>query len=1266
LVGRRHEILPDVTAPARGVPERFVLERKIGSGGFGAVYVAYDRERQVRLALKTLIRAGASAAYRFKHEFRALAGVAHPNLVRLHELYAHGEDWCFTMDLVSGVHFDRYVRGEGGGGSGQHLLASTHVGGTPELAAPAGRAPDSSTGTITLDANLGPVLDERRLRTALAGLASGVLALHAAGILHRDLKPSNVLVRPDGRTAILDFGLAASGVVDTHESMELVGTPAYMSPEQAQGRPLSTASDWYAVGVMLYEALCNHLPFSGTTPDLLAARVQRDPRDPRTMFKRLPEDLCELCMELLRRDPAARPSGAEIAARLGLEAHASALTDAARRAPFVGRREELGALSAAFEQVQAGTPMVVEVRAPSGVGKSALIRRFLEDQRGAAVVLEGRCYEREYVPYKAFDGIVDALTRTLQRLPRVEAAALLPRGVREVARLFPALGRLEVLQAVPEREPAPDAHAARQRAFAALRELFAQLGDRTEVILFIDDAHWADADSAALLFELLRPPEPPRLLLIVATRGAGEPTGNDVLRVLQAARPEGAAHRSVHLELRPLTEADAEALARAYVDGDGPEASKRAAAVARESGGSPLFIRELARTVSHGGATGDEVSLQGLLVDRIGTLDPAARAVLGLLACAIRPLGEEILRQAAGQGVPEAHEAIRRLHEGGFIHSVQVRDQSLVEILHERVRAAALATLEPGERTRSCLRLAETLEAVPEADLETLAQLFAAAGEPGRAAPHAERAGDRASAALAFAQAVDLYMVALDGTGRDNRLRVLEKLADALAHAGRGRDAAFIYVEAARLRDDDQGSVLRERAAIQLLRAGHIEAGLDVLRPVAESLGLALPPTPGRALTNLLWNRARIKLRGPLMRARRSEGDVPPRQLRRIDLCWALGNGLVGVDLVRAAGYQARHVLLASEAGEPYRISCALAKEAVLSALENQAGILRAGALLAQAEVLAREVGHPHALAWVVTASAVKAWAECRLAACAELCEKAVALFHERCADIFYEVGSVEVWFNLHVQFLLGRIETVARRVSSCVREAEARGDLYTLTTARAYVRPTLWLAQDRPEDARREADEAIAQWGTSAWHHQHWAGLRADCHVDLYEGAGARLLERVATHLPSMKRTKQLRLRAPRIEVTYLEGRGALETVRTTPARRRELLPVAERVARALDGESSLWASAHAAALRAGIAALGDDGRRSSSPALFERARVAYESLEMPLYAAACAASRGQLLGGDEGAALRAAARQRMEAAGVKHPERFAAFLVPTPGGTG
>ncbi len=317
-------------AGAAGCPQRlggYRIESELGRGGMGVVYRAFDEKRGVAVALKTLKRADSTAILRFKQEFRALADVSHPNLVALHELTADGPSWFFTMELVEGVDFLSFVRW--GTEQTAPLPETTDDLGPPSPSLPGAPGPAQNAfgdtepfdpkqvkASLHVRAHRGFSLSPAvlaRLRIALLQLAEGVAVLHEAGKLHRDLKPSNVLVTRQGRLVILDFGLAADlGASGLHQSLVpyVLGTSAYMAPEQAAGLPVSPASDWYSLGSMLYEVLTGHPPFLGRPHQMLMDKLRLVPPAPSELVSGVPDDLNALCVDLLKRDPRRGPRAA--------------------------------------------------------------------------------------------------------------------------------------------------------------------------------------------------------------------------------------------------------------------------------------------------------------------------------------------------------------------------------------------------------------------------------------------------------------------------------------------------------------------------------------------------------------------------------------------------------------------------------------------------------------------------------------------------------------------------------------------------------------------------------------------------------------------------------------------------------------------------------------------------------------------------------------------------------------------------------------------
>jgi serine/threonine protein kinase len=791
--------------------ERYDVRRRIGEGGMGVVYEAFDRERRQLVALKTLLRFSPDSLYRFKQEFRMLADVIHPNLVRLHELVAgDGETVFFTMELVRGVTFRRYVLLQSDfdrRNPDAEATAEVPVGdalltmkeGIPRAEAPlAAASPTTKEGTLRLEfdsriggaddvhggaaAPSGPPdrrcpADLHRLLPAMRQLAEGVHALHLAGKLHRDIKPSNVLVTPEGRVVLLDFGVATQlrNAMDASPEREVVGTATYMAPEQALEGPPIAASDWYSVGVMLYEALVGRPPFTGSTLDLMTRKMTLNPPPPGLLVDGVPADLDVLCRDLLTSDPEMRPGGAEILRRLtSPSSHPNVTLPSAARGivdgPLVGRQAHLQALRDAFVATREGRSVTVLVRGRSGLGKSALVHHFLDELvlRGEATALRGRVYERESIPYRAFDSIVDALSRSLLDLAANDEPLPLPDDVQALQLLFPVLRAVSPVAAASA--SITDPQEVRRRAFSALRALLSELGRRKPLVVYIDDVHWGDGDSIGLLVEAVRPPSAPPILFVLSYQDEIAPF-SPFLSALRSRWPEGAELRE--LSVGPLGREDARSLALTLLAQTGRVALEDAEVIANESGGSPFLIEELARSASArdgkvrpqglSGARGS-VTLEAMVSARLSKLSARARQFLELVAIGGRPLEVSLIAEAAGIDDEDERDedVVSQLQAHRFVRTGLRDGHEVVEVTHGRIAQALMAQLSLSTVRGHHGRLARTLVSRPAVDAEAIAQHWLGAGESLRGAEWVELAADRAAAMLAFDQATRLYKVAID------------------------------------------------------------------------------------------------------------------------------------------------------------------------------------------------------------------------------------------------------------------------------------------------------------------------------------------------------------------------------------------------------------------------------------------------------------------------------------------------------------------------
>ena len=278
-------------APGVTLGGRYQVQRRLGVGGMGTVWRVHDSCTDEDVALKVLPpQAGIDALTRFRREVTLARRIAHPNVCRVFDLGDPGGLHVLTMELIEGESLrTRLTRGPL------------------------------------------PWAEARRL---IDDLLAGLAAVHAAGVVHRDIKPENILTASDGRTVIVDFGLAWSPTDQTSTAPE-VGTPQYMSPEQLSGGAVGPRSDVFAAGMAIQEILDRRSPFEGATAALVASSILRDlprPLEGKEVPSGVREAIARVVARALSRDPGARQASAEELRKEWLTALASS------QVPRPGRR----------------------------------------------------------------------------------------------------------------------------------------------------------------------------------------------------------------------------------------------------------------------------------------------------------------------------------------------------------------------------------------------------------------------------------------------------------------------------------------------------------------------------------------------------------------------------------------------------------------------------------------------------------------------------------------------------------------------------------------------------------------------------------------------------------------------------------------------------------------------------------------------------------------------------------------------------------------
>ncbi len=1185
----------------------------LGRGAFGIVYAVSDRRQGTELAAKLLHRDHPKALARFKHEFRALADLHHPNLVRLYELHADGDQWFFTMERLAGHDPLTW------------LAVPTSVEATMTETGEDLSVETDGEGVEGSKAEA-PVVDPEALRSVFAQVARGLSALHSAGLVHRDLKPTNIVVDTDGRAKLLDFGLAQS--VDRSASEGVAGTLPYMAPELLTGGNPSPASDWYAMGVTLHQALTGTLP--RRTPSGIATGAPANPDDP----------LWSLCASLLATQPEARPDGASVLRAFGGASGPAPVWIKDAPTTLIGRDLQLDWLLARLERSRTHRSQLGFIFGVSGVGKSALSQAFAaaSAERGA-LLLAGRCFQQEAAPLKALDGIVDALAQAMLDDPALSASTqrVLNRRSAALSDVFPVL---RAVPAIDDRtgQPRPhDPHEVRHQAFDGLAELIGALAKARPVVLMVDDLQWADAESADALAQIVQTSAPAGVMLVGTCRSEERDSSPFLSRWNANALGPGE-DRVASIELDPLSREEAAELARRRLSEDTTVDPSR---IARESGGNPFLVEELARQAQRvrSGNADLWIGLAEALHARIGSLPSDATTVLELVVVGGRPLDEDTLSHASGLG-SATFAALDTLRAA---HLLRLRERGgvrVAETYHDRIRETLLEVIDDDARQTAHRRLANALRGAEPPDHESIARHLHAAGDDAASAEHALLAAITAEENLAFERAAELLASALERLPPDDERRstLQRRHAKALIHCGKGAQAApILKALAAESGDHDD---LR-RAAEQWMISGHLDRGIATLQDVLLRDGLRWPERPGATMAAVFRDLSLVALQ----RGRPKPPPYDPRRASQVDTCWTGVRGLSSVDHVRGLYFAVHGMRLALSLGEPRRI----AKIGMFFAAQLRAMSLPGGVrLFERYGGQAQASDDPELHAYVDYLEGYVQLQRGEAAVAGPAFDAALARFEAECTGVGWEV-SVAMSMLCETLSERGAMHRLADVAQEALRRADALSDTQAAHGAHLFLGLSA-LAQDQPSRARKHYAEVPDVGMLGGFHYTHFVSALSQCLTDLYEAKPARAWDRLQAMEPKLERSGLGRSPFVKSKLLARKGSCAIALMSASADDAKRLRKTAERCIAGLRKLDRRDARAEATQLSAALAR--EDERAA---ALLADAAEQFSALGLDVRERLCRL-RASALGGSPDPAHASA----IEAAGIHDVARWADAHAP------